>query len=132
MKNNLAFMLILIAATSGTFFVLTQNTYASSTYMTLHNLTNETAELWIALPENPPHCDTAPHSTCIAGTEYVWYTIKVSVPNSENPTWEKQLSDIFGSCNIYVTGSDGKYDAQHNCAVADKLALKPPAENKTR
>ena len=131
MKKNLFCMLILIAAISGTTFVLTQNIYASSTHMTLHNLSNNTAELWVEVPMDPPHCDAKSNSTCEAGTEYIWYTIKVSIPNAESPTWEKQLSGVFGQCDVYVTSSDGKYDAEHHCSLVDKIGLEPTAENKT-
>ena len=130
-KKDLVSMLILIAAISGTTFVLTQNIYAASTHMTLHNLSNNTAELWMEVPVDPPHCDAKFNSTCEAGTEYIWYTIKVSIPNAESPTWEKQLSGVFGECDVYVTSSDGKYDAEHHCSLVDKIGLEPTAENKT-
>jgi hypothetical protein len=132
MKNILFFMVLVIVAITGTSIVLTQNTLASSTHMTLHNLTNETAELWAEIPVDPPHCDAEPNLTCEAGTEYNWYTINVAIPNSESPTWEQQLFGVFGECDVYITDSDGKYDAQHHCSSAEKLGLKPPADNKTK
>ena len=132
MKNILFFMVLVIVAITGTSIVLTQNTLASSTHMTLHNLTNETAELWAEIPVDPPHCDAEPNLTCEAGTEYNWYMINVAIPNSESPTWEQQLFGVFGECDVYITGSDGKYDAQHHCSSAEKLGLKPPADNKTK
>lgn len=132
MKNILFFIVLVIVAITGTSIVLTQNTLASSTHMTLHNLTNETAELWAEIPVDPPHCDALPNLTCEAGTEYIWYTIQVAIPNSESPTWEQELSGVFGECDVYITGSDGKYDAQHHCSSAEKLGIKPPADNKTK
>src|SRR5574339_9419 len=131
MKKDLVSMLILIVAISGTTFVLTQNIYAASTHMTLHNLSNNTAELWVEVPVDPPHCDAKFNSTCEAGTEYIWYTIKVSIPNTKSHTWEKQLSGVFGECDIYVTSSDEKYDAEHHFSLVDKIEFEQSAENKT-
>jgi hypothetical protein len=47
-------------------------------------------------------------------------------------TREQQLFSVFGECDVYITDSDGKYDAQHHCSSAEKLGLKPPADNKTK
>ena len=138
----ISFVVLSIAIGMG--MTLIRTGYASSTHMTLHNLADNASQLTIALADST--CTAQVNSNCEAGAEYVWYTIDVYTPpkveQTPNCVIEKQLPlctyphviqklGVYGHCDVYVTGSSGKYDVSHHCTPADAAeSLKPP-QNQT-
>lgn len=126
-------MMLVIAAISGTSFVLIQNVDASSTHMTLHNLTPMSAQLVVDDVITDPTCTADPNSTCEAGTEYIWYTININIPNANEQIWGTSMNGVYGHCDVYVTGTDASnFKADHSCSAAEKTGLKPPTGNQTK
>ena len=138
----ISFVVLSIAIGMG--MTLIRTGYASSTHMTLHNLADNASQLSIALADST--CTAQVNSNCEAGAEYVWYTIDVYTPpkaeQTPNCVIEKQLPictyphviqklGVYGHCDVYVTGSKGKYDVSHHCTAADAAGLKPP-QNQTK
>jgi hypothetical protein len=122
-----------------------QKGYAWSTHMTLHNLADNATELDIVAASS---CTAQVNSNCEAGADYVWYTIDVFTPpqdeQKQNCSYNPVLGEnvctypsiirklgVYGNCDVYVTGSNGKYDVSHHCTAADAAGLKP-SQNMTR
>jgi hypothetical protein len=138
----ISFVVLSIAIGMG--MTLIRTGYASSTHMTLHNLADNASQLTIALADST--CTAQVNSNCEAGAEYVWYTIDVYTPpkveQTPNCVIEKQLPictyphviqklGVYGHCDVYVTGSSGKYDVSHHCTPADAAASLKPPQNQT-
>jgi hypothetical protein len=103
--------------------------YAWDTHMTLHNLVDYPAGLSIVGADS---CTAQVNSTCEAGADYVWYTVKVCVGTfacNAQPLYQTTLNGVYGHCNVYVqfTPPPSSYDVTHHCTAAEKAGLKPPA-----
>jgi hypothetical protein len=120
--------------------------YSWGTHMTFHNLADNASQLSIA--DVGSTCTAQVNSNCEAGAEYVWYTIDVYTPPKDQQTPKCQFDPatgfntcvyphviqklgVYGNCDVYVTGSNGKYDVSHHCTAADAAGLKP-SQNMTR
>ncbi|MGB8100436.1 MAG: hypothetical protein WCE96_02035 [Nitrososphaeraceae archaeon] len=135
---------VVFSVATGIGVTMMQKGYAWSTHMTLHNLADNASQLTLALADST--CTAQVNSNCEAGAEYVWYTIDVYTSPKAQQTphcvIEKQLPictyphviqklGVYGHCDVYVTGSNGKYDVSHHCTAADAAGLKPP-QNQTK
>ena len=120
---------------------LVQTGYSWDTHMTFHNLADNASQLSIA--DVGSTCTAQVNSNCEAGADYVWYTIDVFTPpqdeQKQNCSYNPVLGEnvctypsliqklgVYGHCDVYVTGSNGKYDVSHHCTAADAAGLKPP------
>lgn len=120
---------------------LVQRGYSWGTHMTFHNLADNASQLSIA--DVGSTCTAQVNSNCEAGADYVWYTIDVFTPpkdeQKQNCSYNPVLGEtvctypsiiqklgVYGTCDVYVTGSNGKYDVSHHCTAADAAGLKPP------
>jgi len=141
---------VVFSVVTGIGVTLFQTSYAWSTHMTFHNLADNASQLSIAdaTGKSPSTCTAQVNSNCEAGAEYVWYTIDVFTPPQDEqkpicgydplvgknvctyPDMIRKLG-VYGHCDVYVTGSDGKYDVNHHCTAADAAGLKPP-QNQTK
>jgi len=139
--NTFLICTVVFSIATGLSIALIQTGNSWGTHMTFHNLADNASNLSIA--DVGSTCTAQVNSNCEAGADYVWYTIDVFTPPQDeqkqtcsyNPvlgvnvcTYPSiiQKLGVYGHCDVYVTGSNGKYDVTHHCTAADAAGLKPP------
>ncbi len=109
------------------------NTYARTTHMTLHDLTNLSAMIYPNVETDQRTCIAQPGSTCEVGTQYEWYTIDVWVPAEGVDRYEVQETWVYGDSNVYVL-PDLENPGEYNLITSSNSAAQAaeqPQENRT-